>query len=123
MALVRPLPPLRLTRAAWLAVGVSALALAVALASPWILLAWLLPDLAVLAGGPRIADADGRMRPAAIRGYNATHVLAGPAAVAVVGALAAPALLAVAALWLSHLGIDRAIGYWPRDADGRPRHG
>lgn len=120
---VPTLPVLRLTRAVWLGLGLLATAAAVALWSPWLLAAWMLPDVAVFAGGPRIAEDDGRMRPAAVRGYNATHVLAGPAALAAVGELGTPELLAVSALWLSHVALDRVMGYWPRNRDGEPRRG
>jgi len=115
------LPMLRLARPLWLIVGISATAAVLALGSPWLLAAWIAPDLAVLAGGIRPIDAHGRMNPAAVRAYNATHVLVGPAVLTVVGLAIWPTMLVVAALWLSHIGIDRALGYGPRAADGSQR--
>ena len=115
------LPSLRLSRPVWLVVGTAATVAAVVLGPPWLLAAWIAPDLAVLAGGVKAVDRQGRMSPAAVRGYNASHALVGPAALGLAGALGSPALLAVAALWLSHIGIDRALGYGLRAADGSQR--
>ncbi|MFC5381811.1 DUF4260 family protein [Aquipuribacter nitratireducens] len=109
-----------LARLAWAAVGLAAGGASVALGSPWLLLAWLVPDLGVLAGGWRVVDAAGRLTRRAALGYNAAHSLVGPALLAAVAALvAAPTggagaaswLAAVAALWLCHIGVDRALGY------------
>ena len=95
-----PLPHLLvLPRAVWLVLGVAAGAAAALLASPWLLLLWLVPDLGFLGG---------------MRGYNALHVLAGPALLAAAGVVLGPLVLALAALWLCHIAIDRALGYLPR---------
>ncbi len=114
-----PLP--RPSRPVWFVIGATATVAAVAIGSPWLLLAWIAPDLAILAVGVKSVDAHGRMSPRAVRGYNATHALVGPAAVGLAGALGSRALLAVAALWLSHIAIDRSLGYGPRAADGSQR--
>jgi hypothetical protein len=119
----RPLPMLRLPRLLWLAIGLAAGVASALVASPWLLAAWLVPDLSLLAAGLPPIDQDGSLKPAAVRAYNATHVLAGPLVLCVVGALTAPIVLALAALWLCHIGIDRALGYRPRNADGAIRGG
>jgi hypothetical protein len=115
------LPTLRLSRPVWLIVGAAATVGAVMLGSPWLLAAWIGPDLAILAGGVGALDGQGRMSPAAVRGYNASHSLLGPAALGLLGLLLVPGVLAVAALWLSHIGIDRSLGYGLRAADGSQR--
>ncbi len=115
------LPVLRLARPVWLLIGAGATVAAVALSSPWILAAWITPDLALLAGGLKPIDGQGRLNPAAVRAYNASHALVGPALLGLAGVLASPAALAAAALWLSHIGIDRALGYGLRAADGSQR--
>jgi hypothetical protein len=104
-----------------LVIGTTATIAAVALGSPWLLAAWIAPDLAILAGGFKAVDGQGRMSPAAVRGYNATHALVGPAALGLAGALGSHAVLAVAALWLSHIAIDRSLGYGLRAVDGSQR--
>jgi hypothetical protein len=44
--------------------------------------------------------------------YNAAHTTVVPLALGLVGALAGlPVALAVALVWLAHIGIDRALGY------------
>ena len=115
------LPTLRLSRPVWLIVGAAATVGVVMLGSPWLLAAWIAPDLAILAGGVNAVDARGRLSPAAVRGYNASHSLAGPVALGLLGLLGIPAVLALAALWLSHIGIDRSLGYGLRAADGSQR--
>src|SRR5450755_2232238 len=115
------LPILRLNRTMWLALGIAFAAFAAFVVSPWLLAAWIVPDFSVLAGGFRIMDEHGRMRPAAIRGYNAAHVLLGPAVLALASIALGRIAIAAAALWLSHIAIDRALGYWPRDAHGEIR--
>lgn len=65
---------------------------------------FLLPDLAFLGylAGPRVGAV----------AYNTTHSLLGPAALAVVGAVASmPTLLALALVWAAHVGFDRMLGY------------
>jgi hypothetical protein len=63
-----------------------------------------LPDLAFLGylAGPRVGAA----------AYNTTHSLLGPAALALLGAVASmPTLLALALVWAAHVGFDRMFGY------------
>lgn len=44
--------------------------------------------------------------------YNAAHLYAGGLALALVGLLAgSPATIAAGAVWLAHVGADRALGY------------
>lgn len=119
----RALPVLRLPPAVWLALGLGSGAAALLAAGPLILALWLAPDLALLAGGLRTFDSEGRLHPRAIRAYNAAHVLAGPGLLALLAVAFARGLLALAAIWLSHIAIDRALGYYPRDASGRSRSG
>lgn len=115
----RPLPMLRLPRPVWLIAGLGAATGAVVSGSPWILLAWIAPDAALLAAGTGVLRG-GAMSPRAIRAYNAGHILAGPLAL-LAASLPIPALLAPALIWLSHVAVDRAFGYTPRGADGMPR--
>ena len=64
----------------------------------------LLPDLGMLGylAGPRVGA----------RTYNACHTYLVPVALGLVGYLvAAPLLTAVCAIWVAHIGLDRAIGY------------
>lgn len=99
-------------RLLWAVVGVVGAVVCVRTGSPWLLLAWLVPDLGVLAGGLRLVDAQGQLTRAAALGYNATHALYGPTVLATVSVATSTAwLLAVAALWLCHIGVDRAVGY------------
>ena len=72
----------------------------------WLLFAvlFLAPDLGMLGylGGARIGAI----------AYNAAHVELLPIALAVVGLLyPAVLLIALALIWLAHIGIDRALGY------------
>ena len=99
-------------RVVWAALGIASGVACVALGSPWLLLAWIVPDLGVLAGGMRMIDDQGRLTRRAAVGYNTTHALVGPLVLAGVAALAAStALWAVVALWVCHIGVDRALGY------------
>jgi hypothetical protein len=103
--------------------GAAALAAAVAaafLASPWILVAWLIPDVALLAGLSPDFGAQGRLAPRAVPAYNALHALPGPIALIAAGVLL-PALVAPGLIWLSHVLADRALGYGLRTPDGRQR--
>lgn len=73
---------------------------------PWWLwpLLLLAPDLTMAgyAGGPRVG--------AAI--YNLGHLYAGGLILSVAGVvLGMPGLIAGGAIWLAHIGIDRALGY------------
>ncbi len=117
------LPHLRLNRTLWLGLGIAGAVVAALVVSPWLLAAWIVPDVSVLAGGFRIVDEEGRMRPAAIRGYNAAHALVGPAVLALASIALGHIAIAAAALWLSHIALDRALGYWPREAHGEIRRG
>jgi hypothetical protein len=73
----------------------------------------------VLAGGVRMVDEQGRLNRRATIGYNATHALVGPAAAAVLAvATGSVWIAAVAALWVSHIGVDRALGYRLRPLHG-----
>jgi hypothetical protein len=74
--------------------------------SPWWLLAVLAlaPDLSFIgfAAGPRVGTA----------AYNAAHTYLVPVALGVVGVVAGADLATqVALVWITHIGVDRAIGY------------
>ncbi|MGO4707196.1 DUF4260 domain-containing protein [Microvirga sp. 2MCAF38] len=74
-------------------------------------LLFLVPDLSFAAylAGPK---------PGAIV-YNALHATLGPAALAVTAFLFnQPGLLAVAAIWVAHIGFDRMLGYGLKYASG-----
>jgi hypothetical protein len=44
--------------------------------------------------------------------YNTVHTYVTPAVVGLVGyAVAQPMLIAIAVIWIAHIGIDRALGY------------
>ncbi|MBJ7332577.1 MAG: DUF4260 family protein [Solirubrobacteraceae bacterium] len=104
-------------RIAHAVVGVAALAASVVLLGPIAFALWLLPDLTLL-GGMK----DGRLNPRAVPAYNAMHSLRGPFALAAAGAVvASPVILGLALLWLSHITIDRSLGFGPRTADGWQR--
>lgn len=100
-----------LARATWLALGLTGGVAAVVVGSPWLLLAWIVPDLGVLVGGRHLVDAHGRLSRRAAIGYNVGHALAGPVAMAVLAAAVDVRLWAVVGLWTCHIGIDRALGY------------
>jgi hypothetical protein len=102
-AALRPVPLLRLE-------GVAMAVVAVGLygrtgAGWWLFAALLLvPDLGMLGYlvGPRVGAAT----------YNLTHALPVPLVVAAVGLWAGSAMaVAVALVWVAHIGIDRALGY------------
>lgn len=102
----------RSARIAWGCLGLASLAAALVWGSWWLLTAWLVPDLGVLAGGFRMVDERGRLNRRAAVGYNIMHALVGPAAtVALALATGSMWVGAVAALWVSHIGVDRALGY------------
>jgi hypothetical protein len=77
----------------------------------WFALLFLVPDLS-FAGymlGPRIGAL----------AYNMAHSTVGPLALAAVGiALNRHPALAVALIWLAHIGFDRALGYGLKHARG-----
>ena len=94
----------------WLrAEGLAAFALSTALyfavgAPMWLYFVLILaPDLAMLGylGGPRLGAT----------AYNLVHSYAGPAVLAVIGALTASAAFGVALIWTAHIGLDRLLGY------------
>lgn len=66
-------------------------------------LLFLVPDLSMLG---YLASA----RVGAIA-YNAGHSYVGPLVLAVAGLVVAPTLLPYAAIWVAHIGFDRALGY------------
>jgi len=95
---------------AWLrAEGLAAFALSTALyfaigAPMWLYFVLILaPDLAMLGylGGPRLGAT----------AYNLVHSYAGPAVLAVIGAVTASAAFGVALIWAAHIGLDRLLGY------------
>jgi hypothetical protein len=71
----------------------------------WLLLVLALaPDLSMLGylGGPRVGAAC----------YDAVHTYVGPVALAAVGVIAeADLAIQLALIWLTHIGVDRAVGY------------
>jgi Domain of unknown function (DUF4260) len=90
--------------------GVALLTLSVLLyrvnGGSWLLFGALLfaPDLSMLGylAGPKVG--------AAI--YNAFHTYAMPAVVGALGMIfASPLAIAVALIWLAHIGVDRTVGY------------
>lgn len=98
-----PLLLLRLEGSALLAVGIAVFA---GTAQSWWLagLLFLAPDLSFLGylAGPRM----GAMI------YNALHTTLGPAIIGVTGWYSGSLpVVAVAAVWLAHVGMDRALGY------------
>ena len=82
---------------------------------PWVFL--VLPDIALVAGIGR-GLAKGQLHPRAVRLYNALHVFAGPALLAVASIWLGPAWLAGALAWAAHVLLDRAAGYGLRDRTG-----
>lgn len=76
---------------------------------PWLML--LAPDLAMLGylAGPRVGAAV----------YNLAHLYGAGLILMLVGvATGAPALIAAGALWMAHVGIDRACGFGLKLAQG-----
>lgn len=115
------LPSIHAPRLVWAAVGLPALGVAIALIGPWALPLWLLPDVGLLLGGRSAFTGDGRLAPRTVLGYNALHSLPGPIVLILAGAVLSPAALAAGVLWLSHVAIDRAMGYGLRAPDGSQR--
>jgi Domain of unknown function (DUF4260) len=98
--------PRPLLRLEGLAVGIASVVLYVEGDHSWLLFALLIlaPDLsfAAYAAGPRVGALV----------YDLVHTSAWPIAVGVVGVLADNgSAVAVALVWLAHIGIDRALGY------------
>lgn len=110
-----------LVRAAHAVAGLAALGGAVALLGPWAFALWLVPDVALLAGWSRGFAEHGRLAPRAVPLYNASHMLAGPLALIAVGLVAGPTALGLGVLWLSHVVLDRAMGYGLRTREGWQR--
>lgn len=119
---------LRISRMIWMAIAVAALAIGIWLgvvrhAGIWPLFVFgAMPDLALFFGmGNRLAK--GQLHPRAVPFYNFLHSLLGPAALmATTAALGWSELWFVAALaWATHIAIDRAAGYGPRDDNGFQR--
>lgn len=77
----------------------------------WFAALFLLPDLSMLGylAGARVGSI----------AYNAAHSYVGPALLAAVAVAAgAPALLPGVAIWVAHVGFDRALGYGLKYAAG-----
>jgi len=94
---------LRLEAAAVMAASLAAYA---KLGEGWLLFAvlFLVPDLSMLGylGGRKLGAA----------AYNAAHSYLGPAALGAAGLLQSqPLLVAVALIWIAHIGFDRVLGY------------
>ncbi|MGL5809453.1 MAG: DUF4260 family protein [Nocardioides sp.] len=116
-----PMPVRR--RLAWFGVTLAA---ATILVASWPgatagILALLLPDLPLLVPGAWAER--GRLKRWAVPLYNTTHALAGPLTLMLIGgaltlAGAGDTALGIAAGWLVHVAIDRAVGYDLRTADG-----
>jgi hypothetical protein len=116
-----PLPRNAPARVAVLTAGLAALVGAVLLIGPWALPLWLVPDITLLAGISREANAAGRIAPRAVPLYDAVHALPGPVAFVALGVLSSPDVLALGLVWLSHVLVDRAAGYGLRASDGSVR--
>jgi hypothetical protein len=96
-----------------LATLVVAIFLYVVVGGSWWLFALLLfaPDLSMLGYG--LGNRGGQWI------YNVAHTYAIPLVLAALGfALGIAWLLAVSLIWLAHIGMDRAIGYGLKEADG-----
>ena len=108
-------------RGVFLIVGIAAQAGAIVLLGPWTLALWLVPDVALLAGISRDSNEQGRLAPRAVPFYNALHALPGPLALTGLGVAMGPLVLALGLVWLSHVSVDRAVGYGLRRPDGSQR--
>jgi len=111
-------------RAAYVLLGLAAAISAVTVGG----LSWQLwvfavaPDLPLLAGGGR-GLRPGQLHPRAVPFYNATHHLAGPLVLTVLGAWSlgttgGPSALVAGTAWLAHVAFDRAAGYRLRNRAG-----
>jgi hypothetical protein len=101
-----PAGPVRWLRLEGLAVVLAGVALYGAHGGSWLLAAalFLVPDLSMIgyAAGPVVGA----------RAYNTAHTYALPVPLAAAGWLAAqPLLLAVALVWIVHIGFDRMLGF------------
>lgn len=95
--------------------GAAGLLIAIAAQPGWAWWVWplalLAPDLAMLGygAGPRIGAT----------AYNIAHLYGMGLALALIGlALGAPAVIAAGAIWIAHVGIDRALGYGLKEVTG-----
>jgi len=50
--------------------------------------------------------------------YNAGHTYVAPALLAALGLVVGPLALGIAAIWLAHIGFDRALGYGLKLGEG-----
>jgi hypothetical protein len=82
------------------------------------------PDLTML-NGFRSHSQRGQLSPRAVPFYNAVHRVWGPLALIAVYLVAVhePALLAGALAWLTHIAVDRTVGFGLRDQAGFQRRG
>lgn len=107
-------------RGAWLVLGLMAGTSCAVLVSPWLLWAWVLPDLGVLLGGLNVLDESGGLTRAGAMGYNSTHSLVGPLVLSGVAALVGgPWVWGLVSLWICHIGLDRALGYTLKSVPAR----
>jgi hypothetical protein len=108
--------------AAAVAIGLLALAIDIAGVATWQLwVAFVLPDVALLAGAARGLER-GQLSPRAVPLYNALHHPAGPLVAIVIAAAVLPdAWLAAALAWGAHVAMDRAAGYGLRTREGFQR--
>ena len=119
-------PRTALTRCAWAATAAATLWAAVRVDgwSASIVVFLLLPDVPLMAGGGAGLER-GQLHPRAVPWYNATHhpLLAALAVGATAVLLRYGATLPVVAAlaWLSHIALDRSLGYGLRDRDGYQR--
>jgi hypothetical protein len=102
-----------LLRLEGLAIGLAAVAAYAVSGAGWLPFALLIlaPDLAIAgyAFGPRTGAI----------AYNAAHTYIGPVALGVAGWLAGwPMTVPLAAIWIAHIGLDRAIGYGLKHRSG-----
>ena len=89
--------------------GLAALGLAIAayamLGQSWLVfgLLFLVPDLAMVGylRSPKVGA----------RSYNLVHTYAAPALLALLGFAIGPLAYGLAAIWVGHIGFDRALGY------------
>jgi len=84
-----------------------------ALGGGWLMFAvlFLVPDLSMLGylAGPRVGAAC----------YNAGHSYLGPALLGAAGLyMSAPLIQQIAAIWVAHVGFDRALGYGLKYTEG-----
>lgn len=105
--------PRLLLRLEGAALAAGALMLYAFISGSWLLFGLLVltPDLSMLGylAGPRIGAL----------AYNAAHITVGPIALALIGlSLSSDPAIAIALIWLVHIGADRALGYGLKYADG-----